>query len=148
MRRPRIVLEADGFQKMIILRKGADGKGADNNDVGEIRPPPLEAYIVLRPHRVPKIADLDEKKVSSVGTGKGMGTKGKEKGKEKEKEKEKGIRKGKGEVGVGWDDGVPGDIPTFDKWYVPHTFRRFMPSIRAEYKLVIDILFIGRMSLR
>ncbi|KJE05152.1 hypothetical protein I311_00827 [Cryptococcus gattii NT-10] len=114
VRRPRIVLEADGFQKMIILRKGADGKGADNNGVGEIRPPPLEAYIVLRPHRVPKIADLDEKKVSSVGTGKGMGTKGKEKG--KEQEKEKGIRKGKGEVGVGWDDGVPGDIPTFDKW--------------------------------
>lgn len=118
MRRPRIVLEADAFQrqvvrgmrsnldpdldpdpdlynasprmclekkKMIILRKGADGKGADHDGVGEIRPPPLEAYIVLRPHRVPKIEGMGE---------------------------------GKGEVGVGWDDGVPGDIPAFEKWYV------------------------------
>lgn len=123
MRRPRIVLEADAFQsqvvrgmrsnldpdlepdpdpdpdlynasprmclekkKMIILRKGADGKGADHDGVGEIRPPPLEAYIVLRPHRVPKI-----EKIGVVG---------------------------KREVGVGWDDGVPGDIPAFEKWYV------------------------------
>lgn len=147
VRRPRIVLEADEFQKMIVLRKGGDSKGADHNEVGEIRPPPLEAYIVLRPHRVPKIVDLDEKKVSRVGTGKGMGTKGKRK--EKEKGKKKVIREGKGEAGVGWDDGIPGDIPTFEKWYVPHTFRRSMPSIRArEYKRIIDILFIGRMSLR
>lgn len=102
-------------EKMIILRKGADRKGADHNQVGEICPPPLEAYIVLRPHRVPKIADLDEKKVSdSVGTGKGIGT--------KRKKKEMGIGVGKGEVGVGWDDGVPGDFPTFEKWYVRSSY--------------------------
>lgn len=144
VRRPRIVLEADEFQRqvrgmrydlsphmclekkeeMVMLRKGADRKGADDNQVGEICPPPLEAYIVLRPHRVPKIADLDQKKVSdSVGTGKGMGT--------REKVKEKGIGVGKGEVGVGWDDGVPGDIPTFEKWYVPNTFRSIRENINS-----------------
>lgn len=144
MRRPRIVLEADEFQRqvrgmrydlsphtclekkeeMVMLRKGADRKGTDDNQVGEICPPPLEAYIVLRPHRVPKIADLDQKKVSdSVGTGKGMGT--------REKVKEKGIGVGKGEVGVGWDDGVPGDIPTFEKWYVPNTFRSIRENINS-----------------
>lgn len=102
--------------KTVILRKGADSQGIDHDQVGEIRPPPPEAYIVLRPHRVPGIVNLDGK-VSGVGVGDGMGM-GTTKGKGKYG---KSIGTGasrKGKVDVGWDDGVPGDIPTFEQWYV------------------------------
>lgn len=104
--------------KTVILRKGADSQGIDHDQVGEIGPPPPEAYIVLRPHRVPRIANLDGK-VSGVGVGGGMGMgMGTTKGKGKYG---KSIGTGasrKGKVDVGWDDGVPGDIPTFEQWYV------------------------------
>lgn len=102
--------------KTVILRKGADSQGIDHDQVGEIRPPPPEAYIVLRPHRVPGIVNLDGK-VSGVGVGDEMGM-GTTKGKGKYG---KSIGTGasrKGKVDVGWDDGVPGDIPTFEQWYV------------------------------
>lgn len=108
--------------KTVILRKGADSQGIDHDQVGEIRPPPPEAYIVLRPHRVPRIADLDGK-VSGVGVGGGMGLglgmgMGTTKGKGKYgKSIGAGVSR-KGEVDVGWDDGVPGDIPTFEQWSV------------------------------
>lgn len=108
--------------KTVILRKGADSQGIDHDQVGEIRPPPPEAYIVLRPHRVPRIVNLDGK-VSGVGVGGGMGMGmgmgvGTAKGKGKYG---KSIGTGasrKGKVDVGWDDGVPGDIPTFEQWSV------------------------------
>lgn len=100
--------------KTVILRKGADSQGIDHDQVGEIGPPPPEAYIVLRPHRVPGIVNLDGK-VSGVGVGGGMGT---TKGKGKYgKSIGTGVSR-KGKVDVGWDDGVPGDIPTFEQWYV------------------------------
>lgn len=98
--------------KTVILRKGADSQGIDHDQVGEIGPPPPEAYIVLRPHRVPGIVNLDGK-VSGVGVGGGMGT---TKGKGKYgKSIGTGVSR-KGKVDVGWDDGVPGDIPTFEQW--------------------------------
>ncbi|OXH57251.1 hypothetical protein J004_01509 [Cryptococcus neoformans] len=123
VRRPRMVLEEEEEEvgggvsvKTVILRKGADSQGIDHDQVGEIGPPPPEAYIVLRPHRVPRIANLDGK-VSGAGVGGGMGMgMGTTKGKGKYG---KSIGTGasrKGKVDVGWDDGVPGDIPTFEQW--------------------------------
>ncbi|UOH81181.1 hypothetical protein LQV05_003847 [Cryptococcus neoformans] len=123
VRRPRMVLEEEeevggGIHvKTVILRKGADSQGIDHDQVGEIRPPPPEAYIVLRPHRMPRIADLDGK-VSGVGGGMGLGLgmgMGTTKGKGKYgKSIGTGVSR-KGKVDVGWDDGVPGDIPTFEQ---------------------------------
>ncbi|OXG85639.1 hypothetical protein C348_01459 [Cryptococcus neoformans Gb118] len=119
VRRPRMVLQEEEEEvgrgvsvKTVILRKGADSQGIDHDQVGEIGPPPPEAYIVLRPHRV----NLDGK-VSGAGVGGGMGMgMGTTKGKGKYG---KSIGTGasrKGKVDVGWDDGVPGDIPTFEQW--------------------------------
>lgn len=146
VRRPRVVLEEEeefrggveneavgddldatslpqSEKKTLILRKGADSQGMDSERVGEVRPPPPEAYIVLRPHRVPRVADFGGD-VSGVGTGVGTAVgvgKGTGKGTKGKGKYGKSIGTGarKGNVDVGWDDGIPGDIPTFEKWYVP-----------------------------
>ncbi|TYJ54178.1 hypothetical protein B9479_005189 [Cryptococcus floricola] len=66
VRRPRVVVEEDekdegsGVRKVlvgrrrVVVRPGVGLDGLDGEDVGEVFPPPAEAYIVLRPHRVPR----------------------------------------------------------------------------------------------
>ncbi|ODN88389.1 hypothetical protein L198_06660 [Cryptococcus wingfieldii CBS 7118] len=66
VRRPRVVVEEDekdegsGVRKVLVGRRkvvvkpGVGLDGLDGDDVGEVFPPPAEAYIILRPHRVPR----------------------------------------------------------------------------------------------
>ncbi|WVN86553.1 uncharacterized protein L203_101720 [Cryptococcus depauperatus CBS 7841] len=71
LRRPRIIVdvqtqptetsatesdicERDHSSEKIVVRKGVDLNGQDGQHCGEVRPPPPEAYMVIRPHRVPR----------------------------------------------------------------------------------------------
>ncbi|ODN75037.1 hypothetical protein L202_06258 [Cryptococcus amylolentus CBS 6039] len=66
VRRPRVVVEegekdeGSGVRKVlvggrkVVVKPGVGLDGLDGDDVGEVFPPPAEAYIILRPHRVPK----------------------------------------------------------------------------------------------
>ncbi|WVQ76523.1 hypothetical protein IAR50_006193 [Cryptococcus sp. DSM 104548] len=67
VRRPRVVIEEDdkdegsGVRKVLVGRRkvvvkpGVGLGGQDGDDVGEVFPPPAEAYVILRPHRVPRV---------------------------------------------------------------------------------------------